>query len=302
MTICKTTRLICLSALLFTASASWGIENELQKRLGSLGEHLLPEQAVRVELLEAAEYGIGEAIAVKTSAGVCRVLFMERYPESITDAEKREFLEMQGINALVKHLAVNSNAVRDSFSEYAYKDILLEYAGRRLIYHVNGHVDMKGVSIDYASQGGYFAVLIQAPCSVVDTKAVSIVSSDDARRYYIVALLDRVNAAMDGQRFELAAKLLLEARKRGHAAKDLFLDLYTCYARTNEAVNLEKLTAYLLETKVDELTMNDCVRLARVAKQNSMKQQSRIWYLEAEARVNKGLQFNMLLPQQKEER
>ncbi|MEJ6571487.1 MAG: hypothetical protein QNL39_05820 [Akkermansiaceae bacterium] len=296
MMTCKSAQVACLSLFLFSAAASPAAENALIKQNELLAHKVVSDNVAREQLLAAAEYGDGEALAVKTVDGVCMVLLVENYPEGLTAGEIREFLEMQGVNALVKHLAANSKVVRDCFSGYHYKQILFEYAGSRLVRQVKGDVEMKGVSIDYASNGDYHAILIRAPEAAVDTKAVSIVSSDEARRYYIVALLDRVKAAMEGGHFDLAARFLLEARKMGCSTKGLFLDLYKCYAETDSTNSLEKLTTYLLKTRGNELTMVDCVRLARVAKQKAMKQQSRVWYLEAEARVNKGLQFEMLLP------
>jgi len=128
----------------------------------------------------------------------------------------------------------------------------------------------------------YFAVLLMIPEKSVEIDTVSIITEKETNDYYKVALIKNSKKMLREKRYEEAAKMIFEAKKFSYVTKESLIDLYTCYFYVGETEQGKNVLSLINKNYRQELTLDDCIRIAEIAEECHYPAIANEWYQKAD--------------------
>ena len=261
---------------------------------GLLNESFAKQPEVLNLLLESKVVtpAVGTAAVIKDNTYYVAVA--RRVNSRMPIKAKDHVLRKELTSALFRLAVSDSKELKKALEKYKYKEVLIEYAHKRLYTKFEAQVSELGLHMKHHHGVLYSTGIITLPVEKLTVSEVQLVSDKETLVYYRNALNKSVKSSINIKDYSTAAVTLLEMKKYGAFTTGMMVDLYHCFAMGGTVDETEK--AYLLlKNKGNLFSYDELVQLAEIAQKAKKKKQEIFWDLQAEARIKKGLTLDMLM-------
>jgi len=203
-------------------------------------------------------------------------------PRVFSKRQKMEVVSIQAGNGILSVAATQSKAVLKNLDSFKYPKVLIDYAGERLFSKVSGKISGLMERKRFFENKNEFGIFVRLPREQVDLTTIGIISENETRSFYSIAVARLAQKAISENKFDDAMNMLLESLKYGNNSEGLFVSLYKCYVKTGNEKESEKLSLYLQNRFGKDIDFDETLELAVLAENAKLIKQSNFWYTKAE--------------------